>query len=100
MRRSAKGVGVVPVRPEDRRRYPVGWDRISRSVKERAGWRCGCQGECGRGTHSGRCPNEHGGAVYGTGARVVLTSAHLDHSPENCELSNLKGFLSGVLLAL
>ena len=41
------------------------------------------RGECGRGTHEGRCPNRHGEPAYGTGSKVVLTVAHLNHMPED-----------------
>ncbi|PAM99602.1 hypothetical protein CJI59_22145 [Streptomyces sp. Alain-F2R5] len=40
----------MPIRPENRHRYPPDWPQISLAIKERAGWRC----ECGRGTHPGR----------------------------------------------
>lgn len=80
----------MPIRPENRGRYPAGWPAITAAVKNRAGWRCECQGECGRGTHPGRCPNRHGQPAYGTGSTVVLTTAHLDHAPENCDPANLR----------
>jgi hypothetical protein len=59
------------------------------------GWRCECVGECGRGTHDGRCPNVHRGAAYGTGSLVILTVAHLDHTPEHCDDSNLRHMCQG-----
>jgi hypothetical protein len=86
---------VSPVRPENRDRYPADWKAISLAIKERAGWRCECAGECGRGTHDGRCPNLHGRPAYGTGSKVVLTTAHLDHTPENCDGDNLKAMCNG-----
>lgn len=73
----------MPVRPENKDRYPLDWKQISVEVRERAGYRCECEGECGRGTHVGRCPNTHKGPAYGTGSTVILTTAHLDHQPEN-----------------
>lgn len=86
----------MPIRPENRDRYPADWSTISRAIKDRAGWRCECLGECGRRTHEGsRCPNRHGEPAYGTGSRVVLTTAHLDHTPENCDPSNLKAMCQG-----
>lgn len=73
----------MPIRPENRDRYGDDWAEFSRSVRfDRAGGRCECEGECGRGTHEGRCPNLHGEPAYGTGSRVVLTVAHLCHTPE------------------
>jgi hypothetical protein len=87
---------MSPIRPENRDRYPQDWPQISLAVKERAGWRCECRGECGRGTHAGRCPNRHGGLAYGTATTVVvLTTAHLDHTPENCDQDNLRAMCQG-----
>ena len=85
----------MPIRPENRGRYPKDWKSLSVAIKERAGWRCECAGECGRGTHAGRCPNVQDGAAYGTGSKVVLTTAHLDHTPENCMPTNLKAMCQG-----
>jgi len=85
----------MPIRPENAKRYPDDWKAISLAIKERAGWRCECKGECGRGTHDGRCPNLHGEAAYGTGSKVILTTAHLDHTPENCGPENLKAMCQG-----
>lgn len=61
----------------------------------RAAGRCECAGECGRGTHIGRCPNLHGAPAYGTGSKVVLTTAHLDHTPEHCAPANLVAMCQG-----
>lgn len=85
----------MPIRPENRHRYPADWPQISKAVKDRAGWRCECAGECGRPGCVGRCPNEHGKPAYGTGSIVVLTTAHLDHTPENCDPANLKAMCQG-----
>jgi hypothetical protein len=86
----------MPIRPENRRRYPADWTAISRRIRfERAAGRCECVGECGRGTHEGRCPNRHGEPAYGTGSQVVLTTAHLDHTPENCDPGNLRAMCQG-----
>jgi hypothetical protein len=85
----------VPIRPENAARYPADWKAISAAIRKRAGNRCECLGECGRGTHEGRCPNWQSGPAYGTGSRVVLTTAHLDHTPENCDPSNLRSMCQG-----
>ena len=58
----------MPIRPENRDRYPADWPEISNAVKESAGWRCECEGECGRSGCKGRCPNRHGQPAYGTGS--------------------------------
>jgi hypothetical protein len=86
---------VSPIRPENRDRYPADWKQVSAAIKARAAWRCECLGECGRGTHDGRCANEHGKAAYGSGSIVVLTTAHLDHTPENCDPENLRAMCQG-----
>lgn len=85
----------MPVKPENRHRYPPDWHIISACVRARAENRCECEGECGRGTHDGRCPNVQGGAAYGTGSLVVLTTAHLNHIPEDCRPENLRSMCQG-----
>jgi hypothetical protein len=37
----------------------------------------------------------HDQPAYGTGSRVILTTAHLDHTPEHCDRSNLRAFCQG-----
>lgn len=86
----------MPIRPENLARYPDDWLEITRRIKfDRAGGRCECEGECGRGTHEGRCPNQHGKPAYGTGSTVVLTTAHLNHTPEDCDDDNLRAMCQG-----
>ena len=84
----------MPIRPENRARYPRDWSQISQRIRfERAGRRCECRGECGQPHISGaddRCGARHGEAHPFTNSMVVLTVAHLDHQPENCDDSNLK----------
>jgi hypothetical protein len=86
----------MPIRPENRGRYPADWKHISHRIRfVRAAGRCECIGECGRGTHDGRCPNLHGQPAYGTGSTVVLTTAHLNHTPEDCHEDNLRAMCQG-----
>ena len=86
----------MPIRPENRHRYPKDWKVISQRIRfDRAQGRCECAGECGRNTHEDRCPNVHGGAAYGTGSRVILTTAHLNHTPEDCGDDNLRAMCQG-----
>ena len=85
----------MPIRPENRGRYPADWKTISTERKDAAGWRCECVGECGRGTHEGRCSNRHSAPAYGTGSTVVLTTAHLNHTPEDCRPENLRAMCQG-----
>jgi hypothetical protein len=91
----------MPIRPENRARYPREWKVISLRIRnERAGNRCECSGECGqehgRERHgeyidqSPRCSARNGEEHPDTGSKVVLTVAHLDHTPENCADENLK----------
>jgi hypothetical protein len=79
----------MPIRPENRARYPKNWPAISRRVRfERAAGRCECTGQCGT-DHAGRCLAVHGQQNPDTGSHVILTVAHLDHTPENCDDANL-----------
>lgn len=93
----------MPIRPENRERYPADWPAISLAIKrDRAGWRCECAGECGRPeahlADDGRCRNRHGEPRWGGApgqCAVVLTTAHLDHEPENCDPNNLLAMCEG-----
>lgn len=76
----------MPIRAENRARYPDDWPAISLKVRERAGWRC--EGspafpDC-RALNGTRHPT--------TGSKVVLTVAHLDHTPENVADENLRAW--------
>jgi 5-methylcytosine-specific restriction endonuclease McrA len=74
----------MPIRPENRARYPKDWRSIADAIRKRAGQRC----EGSPAYPDCRAPN---GAPHPvTGSRVVLTVAHLDHTPEHCEPTNLK----------
>lgn len=69
---------MSPIRPENRDRYPKDWKAISHRIRfERAGGKCEW------------CPAVHGEPHPDTGSIVVLTTAHLDHTPENCADDNL-----------
>lgn len=88
----------MPIR--DKTVYPPDWDERSLAVKEAAGWRCECTGWCGRGSDhldktDGRCVNRHGEPAFRTGSVVVLTTAHLDHDPENWDDPRLAGLCQG-----
>ena len=114
----------MPIRPENRNRYPADWRAISDRIRfQRAGRMCECRGECGR-DHlgdevdiafeawlyapddarvadysPGRCTAVHGHPNPRTGATVILTVAHLDHVPEHCHDANLKAMCQGCHLA-
>jgi len=111
----------MPIRPENRDRYPADWDAISRRVRDEAGnacERCGVmngldirRGKAVSGEPVWRVAAwpaymdgmsaETGYPVlgtkpdmvdYGVAVKVVLTVAHLDHQPENCERANLRAW--------
>lgn len=77
----------MPIRPENRARYPKEWKAISLRIRsERAGWRC-------EGSPAyPDCRAEHGQPHPVTGGKVVLTVGHLDHIPEHCGDENLKAW--------
>jgi len=106
----------MPIRPENRSRYPENWDsEIVPSIRERSGNRCECRGECGIHANSGpsphvgeiggRCPARNGEIGYWDEGgwhryrplfdgprktvKIVLTVAHLNHTPEDCRDENL-----------
>jgi hypothetical protein len=68
----------MPIRASERSRYPADWKAISREVRERSGWRC--EGSPG---FFPDCRAAHGEPHPVTRSKVVLTTANLDHTPEN-----------------
>jgi hypothetical protein len=74
----------MPIRPENKARYPKDWKQISLRIRERAGWRCEFVD-----ANEWRCTAVNGEPHPLTLSRVVLTVAHLDHQPENCDDGNL-----------
>jgi hypothetical protein len=70
--------------PMQRALYPADWERISASIRARAGNRCEWPG----------CGLENGETVQGRRGpyKVVLTVAHLDHNPANCDADNLRAW--------
>jgi hypothetical protein len=83
----------MPISAENRARYPKDWKSISLAIRDRAGGRCECIGECGlHRTTPGprRCIEVNGKTASWAKGKVVLTVAHLDHTPENCDPLNLK----------
>jgi len=67
----------MPIRPENRGRYPKDWRQIVERVRERSGNQCEW---CGARNYE---PNP------ATGKRVVLTTAHLSQPVEDCRMENL-----------
>jgi 5-methylcytosine-specific restriction endonuclease McrA len=58
--------------------YPENWNEISKRIRARSGGRCEF------------CGAENYKPHPITQSRVVLTVAHLDHTPQNCNDGNLK----------
>lgn len=77
----------MPIKPENKKRYPPNWlTEIRPAILERAGHKC--EGsprypEC-------RAVNYEPHPV--TGSKVVLTTAHLNHTPEDCRPENLRAW--------
>lgn len=103
----------MPIHPENRARYPDDWPQISARVREEAGQRCEwCRAPNGETIIRGEGPNKNtymleSGETFhaetgeylglsrssefpGRAVKVILTVAHLDHTPENCARENLK----------
>lgn len=76
----------MPIRPENVNRYPDDWADIRRRILARAGNRC----EGSPPYPDCRAANHERHPV--TGSIVVLTIAHLDHEPENCDAANLRAW--------
>ena len=72
----------MPIKPENKKRYPANWKQIRESILERAHNRCEF---CGKQNHTYFWTEKTGKMV-----KVVLTIAHLDHTPENCDPENLR----------
>lgn len=103
----------MPIKPENRARYPADWKQIRERILRRANWQCehpGCRARHGVTGywHEGRfrpLPDAAWDAGYRVGdviacstgerlrvIKIVLTIAHLDHQPENCADDNLRAW--------
>ena len=72
----------MPIKSENKDRYPKDWKQIRASILQRANNRCEF---CGVENHTYRFNPKTRKDAY-----IVLTIAHLDHTPENCNPDNLK----------
>ena len=90
----------MPIRPENKARYPDNWKELRAQVLVRAEDICECRGQCGNNHYEDpalhyldfpeeRCLAANHQTHPITGSEVVLTVAHLDHRPENNNLNNL-----------
>lgn len=68
----------MPIRKEMKALYPKHWKKLSKFVKELAGWKCEFCGAAHKPPHPV------------TGSLVILTSAHLDQDPTNNHNSNFR----------
>ena len=106
----------MPIRPENKDRYPADWKEIRAQILARAKNCCECRGECGydhdeewrqhlRGSgvdideDDDRCYAVNHEPHFVTGSQVVLTIAHLDHTPENSDEDNLRAMCQRCHLA-
>lgn len=77
----------MPIKPENKARYPKNWKEIRAVILNRAGHKCET------------CGAENYKPHPVTGLRVVLTIAHLDHTPENNDPENLRALCQKCHLA-
>lgn len=75
----------MPIKPENRHRYPSNWKQIRAEILARADH---CCESCG-------IPS---GIRRGT-TKIVLTIAHLDHTPEHNDPANLRALCQRCHLA-
>lgn len=75
----------MPIRPENKARYPKNWREISERIRY-----IRAKNRCEHIVNGERCNAENGQEHPITGSTVVLTVAHLDHTPENCSDDNLR----------
>lgn len=77
----------MPIRPENRARYPSNWKtEIRPRILARADNRC--EGS----PDFPDCRAENYQPHPETGSKVVLTIGHLDHIPEHCDDDNLRAW--------
>ena len=91
----------MPIKPENRRRYPPDWPEIRARILARAHdrcERCGVPNGVYRNNTTGEITDSPLQAEVWTFvdrdsvARIVLTIAHLDHVPEHCDDANLRAW--------
>jgi hypothetical protein len=98
----------VPISRENAALYPPDWSEISHRIRKRSGGNCECRGECGTAHPAKRCLAHQGRpidpfadppVIGGHGRGVVLTTAHLNHDPTDCDDVNLKAMCQRCHLA-
>lgn len=76
----------MPIRPENKARYPKDWLKIRQRILDRSG--NACEGS----PDYPDCRADQYRPHPVTGSRVILTIAHLDHTPENNPDDNLRAW--------
>jgi 5-methylcytosine-specific restriction endonuclease McrA len=114
----------MPIKPENRERYPANWKQIRARILARAEDRCeqckalngsiivrGTGGDAGTymdadaevyDAETGKYLGTWRMSDYecnGNGVKIVLTIAHMDHVPEHCDDDNLKALCQRCHLA-
>lgn len=78
----------MPIKPENKDRYPKNWKEIRERIQTRAGDKCECCGVVNYSYINSKtreiCLQDEDGAIM-----VVCTTAHLDHMPEHNDDNNL-----------
>lgn len=75
----------MPIRPENRALYPKNWkSQVVPSIRDRSG------GVCEGSPAFPDCRAVNGEQHPISGAKVVLTVAHLNHDPRDCSPENLR----------
>jgi hypothetical protein len=96
----------MPIKKENAGRYPPNWREIRATILARAGYRCegspdypDCRAPHGWFKHArlgyltnDRKTAEQWAKTEGKVTTIVLTVAHLDHTPENCDPANLRAW--------
>jgi hypothetical protein len=79
----------MPIKPENKARYPANWKVIREAILSVGIWKAGVFFKLADSRHDADlavdAATEDGDKV----TEIVLTIAHLDHTPENCSPSNL-----------
>jgi len=97
----------MPIKPENRHRYPPNWRAIRLTILDRAENRCeqcGIPNRAWRNNATGQWTHDAGLAeawrLDGDKiACIVLTVAHLDHTPEHNDPANLRALCQRCHLA-
>ena len=82
----------MPIRPENKDRYPADWKQIRARILLRATLSGETLPRCEGSPAYPDCRALNHAPHPDTGSRVVLTIAHLDHQPEHNDPANLRAW--------